>query len=118
MWGELFAGDWSDLSAGMSERAKAIGLIQEESEDIFIWKRGSKEECRWVFINDPSDIESVRAIFLSDENIKSPNCFIVVKQPDPTDSRGDIIFDIFRMNRKSYLWHFNRVYTKPKKNKS
>jgi hypothetical protein len=30
-------------------------------------------------------------------------------------TRGDVIFDIFRLSPQSYLWHFNRVYTPPKK---
>jgi hypothetical protein len=30
-----------------------------------------------------------------------------------SDTRGDIIFDIFRLSPQSYLWHFNRVYTRP-----
>jgi len=34
-------------------------------------------------------------------------------QQDPSDTRGDVIFDIFRMSPHSYLWHFNRVHTQP-----
>jgi hypothetical protein len=49
-----------------------------------------------------------------DANISAPVCFIVVRQPDPTDDRGDILFDIFRLSPQSYLWHFNRVYTPPR----
>jgi len=29
------------------------------------------------------------------------------------DRNGSLIFDIFRMSPHSYLWHFNRVYTRP-----
>jgi hypothetical protein len=112
-WGEIFKRDWNSLTKGMAERAKILGLVQEENNGILIWKKEKAEQCRWVFVEDPSDIETIRAIYLSDENVKSPTCYIVVQQPDPTDDRGDIIFDIFRLNAQSYLWHFNRVFTRP-----
>jgi hypothetical protein len=44
---------------------------------------------------------------------KAQRCFVVVRQPDPRESRGDIVFDIFRLNPQSLLWAFNRVYTRP-----
>ena len=115
-WGELFVGDWDTLVTGMSTRAGAMGLTQEERDGTLIWNRGPNEECRWVFIKDPSDIESVRAVYSDGENVRSPSCFVVVKQPDPSETRGDVVFDIFRLSPESYLWHFNRVYTRPKNN--
>ena len=113
-WAEIFICEWASLVAGMSERAGAMGLTQEERDGVLIWKKDSNEHCRWAFVEDPSDIGSVRAIYNDNEHVKSPSCFIVVKQPDTGDDRGDIIFDIFRISPQSYLWHFNRVYTKPK----
>jgi hypothetical protein len=113
-WGEIFASPWDSLTARMSDRAAAMGLTQENRDNVLIWHRGSSEECRWILINDPCDIESIRAVYNNDENVQSPTCFIVVKQPDPSESRGDVIFDIFRLNAQSLLWHFNRVYTRPK----
>lgn len=113
-WGELFTRDRDALATGMSQRAGAMGLTQHELDGILIWKRDEDEECRWVFIDDPSDIEQVRMVYNNDENTQSPCCFVVVKQPDASDTRGDIIFDIFRLNPESSLWHFNRVYTRPK----
>ena len=112
-WGEIFAGPWNSLVGRMSDRAAAMGLVQETSDGALIWRNDSSEECRWIFINDPSDIESVRAVYNNDENVQSPACFVVVRQPDPSESRGDIVFDIFRLNPQSLLWHFNRVYTRP-----
>lgn len=112
-WGELFTRDRDALASGMAARAEAMGLTQEERDGTLIWNKGAKEECRWVFVQDPSDVESVRAVYSSDENVGSPSCFVVVKQPDPSDTRGDVIFDIFRLSPRSYLWHFNRVYTRP-----
>ena len=70
--------------------------------------------ARSVFVNDPSDIDAVRRIYNDEANVLAPVCFIVARQLDPTDDRGDIIFDIFRLSPESYLWHFNRVYTPPK----
>jgi hypothetical protein len=114
-WGELFISDWGSLVSGMSARANTMGLIQEERDGILIWRKGADEQCRWVFVEDPSDLETVRAVYSSDENTNSPSCFVVVRQRDPSDSRGDVIFDIFGLSPESYLWHFNRVYTPPKK---
>ena len=112
-WGEIFAEPWDSLVGQMSDRAAAMGLVQETRDSTLIWRNDSSEECRWIFINDPSDIESVRAVYNNDENLRSPACFVVVRQPDPSESRGDIVFDIFRLNPQSLLWHFNRVYTRP-----
>ena len=113
-WGELFTSDWNALQDGMSARASATGLSQEERDGVLVWKKGPNEECRWVFVENPSDLESIRAIYSDDENTRSPCCFVVVRQPDPSDTRGDVIFDIFRLTPQSYLWHFNRVYTRPR----
>ena len=113
-WGEIFASPWDVLVLRMAERSETMGMEQEIQNDTIVWHRDSSEECRWVFISDPSDTERIRAVYNDDENTRSPACYIVVKQPDPSDSRGEIIFDIFRMNSQSLLWHFNRVYTRPK----
>jgi hypothetical protein len=113
-WGELFTKEGNALEAGMSARAAAMGLTQEAHDDVLVWSRGPDEECRWVFVEDPSDIDRIRAVYADDGNIRSPACFVVVKQPDPSDTRGDVIFDIFRLNSHSYLWHFHRVYTRPR----
>ena len=114
-WGEIFIEPWEPFAAKMAERANALGLSQEIREEVLIWYKNSSEECRWVFVSDPSNIEQIRTIYNNDENVQSPTCFVVVKQLDPSETRGDIIFDIFRLNRQSFLWHFNRVYTRPKK---
>lgn len=112
-WGKLFSGDRTAKISGMAERAAALGLTQAEDTDVLIWTKDQVEFCRWVFIGDPADVESIRRVYASDENIQSPCCYIVVRQLDPSDTRGDIIFDIFRLNPQSFLWHFNRVYTQP-----
>jgi hypothetical protein len=112
-WGSLFAGDRTSRVSGMAKRATVLGLTQAEDEDVLIWRKDQVEFCRWVFIGDPADVESIRRVYASDENINSPCCYVVVRQLDPSDARGDIIFDIFRLNPQSFLWHFNRVYTRP-----
>ena len=114
-WGELFNKDWDSVQTGMVERANILGFTQEVKNQIIIWNNKKEEQCRWIFVDDPSDIEIIRSIYSNDDNITSPACFVVVKQPDPGEDRGDIIFDIFRLNAQSYLWHFIRVFTKPKK---
>ena len=114
-WAKMFVAPWESLVNSMSQRAQAMGLLQKDIDATLIWHKEGKEHCRWLFIQDPSDIQAIRDVFNSDENVNSASCFVVVKQPDPSDDRGDVIFDMFRLNSDSYLWHFNRVYTPPKK---
>jgi hypothetical protein len=121
-WAKIFNSPWESLVDGMSQRAKALGLTQEENDSTLVWLKDGKENCpnldpvdRWLLVNDPSDIRAIRKVFNNEDNVKSPSCFVVVRQPDPSDDRGDVIFDIFRLNPQSYLWHFNRVFTEPKK---
>lgn len=121
-WGNLFNSSWGDIAEGMSAKAQKLGLIQEQDEPYLVWKKkGGNENCRWVFVNDPSAIQSIREIYNNEANANSPACYVVVKQvqmsPDGKryDTRGDVIFDIFRLTPQSYLWHHNRVFTPPKK---
>ena len=97
----------------MDELRAAMGLVQEEAQGVLIWRKDDQEHSRWVFVQDPSQIEVVREVFNSDQNASSPACFVVVRQNDPSDDRGEVLFDIFRLNPTSYLWHFHRVYTPP-----
>jgi hypothetical protein len=110
-WGRIFASPWEELCKRMGVRANTLGFTQEASDQEIIWQSEDGLKIKFCFVQDPSDIEDIRQVFNDDQNISVSMCFIVVKQPDPSDKRGDIIFDIFRMNSKSYLWHFNRVYT-------
>ena len=112
-WGEIFASDRAVMVKHMSARASALGMTLEERGDALVWGRDGVEDCRWVIVDDPSDIERVRTVFNSDENAASPRCFVVVTQRDESDTRGEIIFDIFEMSPRSYLSHFYRVYTRP-----
>lgn len=112
-WAETFEKAWGERVADMAARAGIMGMTQEERDGALLWMRGTGEECRWVFVDDPSDIEGVRAVFAREGNVRSPSCMVVVNQPDGSDSRGDVVYDIFRLSPRSYLWHFNRVYTRP-----
>jgi hypothetical protein len=112
-WADIFIAPWESLKSRMSERAEMLGLLQKESKGTLVWLKEGEEHCRWLFIQDASDIGAIRSVFDNDENVNSPSCFVVVKQVDPDEDRGDVIFDIFRLNPQSYLWHFNRVYTPP-----
>jgi hypothetical protein len=112
-WGELFARPAEERRAGMSGRAERMGLRQRDEDGTLVWSRDDREACRWIFLGDPSDIERVRAIYADDRNVRSPSCYVVVDQPDPFETRGDRIFDIFRLSPASHLWHFHRVYTRP-----
>jgi hypothetical protein len=112
-WAEIFLEPWGSLLDKMSDRASAMGMTQEASDRVLIWRRDTTEECRWAFLNDPADVDAVRAVFNSEENVQSPACFVVVRQDDPSESRGENVFDIFRLSPKSLLWHFHRVHTRP-----
>ena len=113
-WGNLFASTWDDLVEGMQTRASQLGLAQDIDGRDLRWVSGAETMVKYCFVQDPSDIQCIRRISNDETNASVPVCFIVVRQPDPSDKRGDIIFDIFRMSPQSYLWHFNRVYTPPK----
>ena len=94
-WGNLFASPWEVLSKSMGERAAVLGFSQEESNKELLWLSEGTLRVKFCFVDDPSEIESIREIFNNDQNTTLPSCFIVVKQPDPSDKRGEIIFDIF-----------------------
>jgi hypothetical protein len=113
-WGNLFASSWDEIVAAMGEKAASAGFTQEVKDRLLIWKSsGSKVEARFIFCEDPSDIGKVRRVFNEEANIAAPCCFVIVRQPDAKDTRGDVIFDIFKMSATSYLCHENRVYTVP-----
>jgi hypothetical protein len=113
-WGALFASPGDDLVRGMSARASRLGLAQVIDGHDLRWVSGAETKVKYCFVQNPSDIESIRRIYNDDANAAVPVCFIVVRQQDPSETRGDIVFDIFRMSPESYLWHFYRVYTPPK----
>jgi hypothetical protein len=79
-----------------------------------VWRAGEEVKARFPSVDGPSDIGAIRRIHNDDENARARACFIAVRQPDPTEKRGDLVFDIFRMSPESYLWHFGRVYTPPR----
>ena len=90
-----------------------MGFDQEVADSVLVWRLIGEVKVRFLFVDDPSDIGAIRSIYNDDANVAAPASFVIVKQPDPTDDRGDIIFDIFLMSPRSYLWHFNRVFTRP-----
>ncbi len=114
-WGQLFASPWEAVVDGMAQRARAEGLAQEVDGRMLTWMAGDAPAVRYIFIDDPSDFGAVRAVYTDASNARVPVCFVVVRQPDESDDRGGVIFDIFRLSPKSYLWHFNRVYTPPER---
>jgi hypothetical protein len=97
----------------MAAKAAAVGAEQEVGDEVLVWRRDGVVQVRFVFVDDPSDMSAIRAVYNDDANVASPASFIIVKQPDPTDDRGAVIFDIFMMSPRSYLWHFHRVFTRP-----
>jgi hypothetical protein len=116
-WGHLFNSSWDDLVEGMRVKAESLGLVQEASSPYLIWKDGDTENCRWVFLADASNVQGIRDLYNNEANAESPACYVVVKQVqmdsngDRYDTRGDVIFDIFRLSPESYMWHHDRVYT-------
>lgn len=112
-WGLLFASPWEELVRSMAERAGESGLSQEVVGRSLSWLSGGRVACRFIFVDDPSDFGSIRAVYEDEANARVPVCFIIVRQPDESERRGDVVFDIFRLSPKSYLWHFHRVYTPP-----
>jgi len=62
-WGAIFDRDRESLVSGMAKRAGKFGLFQKVVEGSLIWEKEGAEQCRWVFIDDPSDIDAVRAVY-------------------------------------------------------
>jgi len=112
-WGTLFASPWAELARAMASRAEERGLVQEAGDHRLDWKSADQPRVRFLFIDDPSDFETVRRIYTDESNARVPDCFVIVRQPDESETRGEVVFDIFRLSPKSYLWHFHRVYTPP-----
>ena len=112
-WGDVFASPWPARVEAMGAKAVASGFDQRIADGVLVWMQAGAVKVRFLFVDDPSDIGAIRDIYSDDANIAAPASFVIVKQPDPTDDRGDIIFDIFLMSARSYLWHFNRVFTRP-----
>jgi hypothetical protein len=98
----------------MAARAANNGMTQEVSGRSLTWLAGGRPAARYVFIDDPSDFDAVRRVYEDESNARVPVCFVIVKQPDESETRGDVVFDIFRLSPRSYLWHFFRVYTPPR----
>ena len=112
-WGRLFASPWEHIVRSMAARASENGLAQTAGPRRLDWMAGPDITVRFIFVDDPSDFDAVRQIYTEESNASIPACFVIVRQPDESDTRGEIIFDIFRLSPKSYLWHFHRVYTRP-----
>ena len=112
-WGLLFDSPWDEFVRSMAERAQESGLSQEVAGRSLSWLSGGRVACRFIFVDDPSDFASIRSVYEDETNARVPVCFVIVRQPDESDDRGEVIFDIFRLSPKSYLWHFHRVYTPP-----
>ena len=112
-WGTLFASPWDDIVRAMGDRAADGGLSQQVRGRSLDWLSENETAVRFIFVDDPSDFSAIRQIYDDESNSLVPACFVIVRQPDETDTRGDVIFDIFRLSPKSYLWHFHRVYTPP-----
>ena len=53
-WAKIFIALWESLVDSMSQRAKAMGLTQEEVNMTLVWLKEGIEHCRWLFIQDPS----------------------------------------------------------------
>ena len=112
-WGRLFASPWEEIVRTMASRAADNGLNQDVRGRWLSWSAGDELAARFIFVEDPSDFDAIRRIYEDESNARVPACFIIVRQPDESDTRGEVIFDIFRLSPKSYLWHFHRVYTPP-----
>lgn len=112
-WGNLFASSWAHIVREMGAKVAEDGLVQESGDHWLVWNRDGAPQIRYIFVNDPSDIDAIRRIYNDEATIAAPVSFVVVRQADPNETRGDVIFDIFRLSPQSYLWHFYRVYTPP-----
>lgn len=91
-WGALFASPWPELVDGMRSRAVQMGMRQENTQDSILWLEGDQPRVKFCFLPDPSEIEAVRRIYNDDSSLEVPVCFVFVRQPDDSETRGEIIF--------------------------
>lgn len=112
-WGLLFASPWDSVVAGMAAKATALGFTQQVSQHTLSWLNGGQPVALYFFLDDPTDLAAVRGVFNDSRIAQTPVAFAIVHQTHERDSRGDTVFDIFRLSAESYLTHENRVYTPP-----
>jgi hypothetical protein len=113
-WGNLFAAPPAERTGGMASKAAAAGCTQEAGAGWLTWQRAGDVVAKIWFIDDPTAFAEVRRVFNDGDTPHVPESFVVVRQPDARDTRGTVVFDIFRLSPGSYLTHENRVYTPPK----
>ena len=77
-WGRLFASSWNDVGSEMASRAAAAGLTQRESARQLSWMREGSVVVRFVFIEDPSNFNTVGRIFADESNAPSGYATLVI----------------------------------------
>jgi len=113
-WGTLFAAPSAERAQAMAAKAAATGLTQESGPAWLTWMRAGEVVAKFWFVDDPTAFDQVRRVFTEGDTVRVPESFVVVRQPDARDTRGALVFDIFKLSARSYLTRENRVYTPPK----
>jgi hypothetical protein len=113
-WGRIFNSKQNIILDYFGEIALEKKYLQEKVDaNKIIWKeKDGSIECMFCFIENISDLESVRKVFSKIKKLSPLFTYAVVHQ----QKDGDGIYDIFRFSKFSYLEHCNRVrYTGKKK---
>ena len=107
-WARIFSSSFNRICEVFEERSERQKYLQEViGNDTIIWrdKTDSLLECMFCFVNDLTDFNLVKKMFLRIEKYKPTLTYAIVHQKK--DGQG--VYDIFRFSKFSYLEHCNRV---------
>jgi hypothetical protein len=101
-----------DDTSHLHQIAQAFGFQLSSADARLAWARDPGILFHMVLLRDRSNVkELVDAIIASHADGRLP-LFLIQYSDDPTDARGDHVFDIYVSNSELAITHGNRVYTR------
>jgi len=112
-WGKIISSETKNIFDYLKELAIKKNYIQEKVDpNKIIWKeKDGSIESMFCFIEDITNLKSVRKVFSKIKKLKPIFTYAIVHQKKD----GDGVYDIFRFSKFSYLEHYNRVRAVGKK---
>ena len=106
-WGKIFNSEIKYIFDYFNQLAINKNYLQEKIDvNKIIWKeKNGSIESMFCFIEDLTNLESVRNVFLKIKKLNPTLTYTIVHQKKD----GEGIYDIFRFSKFSYLEHCNRV---------
>jgi hypothetical protein len=112
-WGKIFSSEIKNIYDYLEKIAIEKNYIQEMVDtNKIIWKeKNGSIESMFCFIEDLTNLESVRKVFSKIKKLNPFFTYTIVHQKKD----GEGVYDIFRFSKFSYLEHCNRVRVVGKK---